>query len=132
MTHCKVTSSFHVTRTAHERRNSSPNFTTTSTGGLLASTGLTRISSSIACRPQVRGHDKKISHNYLTPWSLKRRGHGSPVVKVAESCHEFETSTTEDPPCRGVIPVKSIECSRWCGMLVRRGGGASSGVVLIT
>ncbi|GFW90872.1 hypothetical protein TNCV_2418651 [Trichonephila clavipes] len=34
------------------------------------------------------------------------------------ACHEFEPSTTEDPPCRGAMHVKSVESSkssRWCG-----------------
>ncbi|GFT19474.1 hypothetical protein TNCV_2533781 [Trichonephila clavipes] len=37
-----------------------------------------------------------------------------------QRCHEFEPSTTKDPPCRGKVPVKSIESSsvlllEWCG-----------------
>ncbi|GFW60609.1 kinesin-like protein KIF11 [Trichonephila clavipes] len=43
-------------------------------------------------------------------------------------CHEFEPSTTKDPPCRAAMHVKSVER---CGVVVRR-GGASSGVVHVT
>ncbi|GFU71340.1 hypothetical protein TNCV_4280331 [Trichonephila clavipes] len=56
-------------------------------------------------------------------------GRGSLVVKVTDSWpeyHEIETSTTEDPPCRGVRCIfKYIEAqmsSRWCGGEVRRRG----------
>ncbi|GFY10671.1 hypothetical protein TNCV_2194921 [Trichonephila clavipes] len=54
-------------------------------------------------------------------------GRGSLVVKVTDSCptcHEFQPSTSEDPPCRGVMHVKSIEdqtSTRWCSVEVRRG-----------
>ncbi|GFU81022.1 hypothetical protein TNCV_1277671 [Trichonephila clavipes] len=27
------------------------------------------------------------------------------------ACHEFESSTTKDPPCRGAMHVKSVESS---------------------
>ncbi|GFY28248.1 hypothetical protein TNCV_4395821 [Trichonephila clavipes] len=36
----------------------------------------------------------------------------SAPVKVSDRgwpCHEFEPSTTEDPPCRGAIHVESVE-----------------------
>ncbi|GFV44851.1 hypothetical protein TNCV_1340591 [Trichonephila clavipes] len=39
---------------------------------------------------------------------------GSRVTKVSDRgwhCHEFEPSTTKDPPCRGAMPVKSVETS---------------------
>ncbi|GFS49935.1 hypothetical protein TNCV_821991 [Trichonephila clavipes] len=26
-----------------------------------------------------------------------------------EACHEFEPSTTKDPPCRGAMHIKSVE-----------------------
>ncbi|GFT17416.1 hypothetical protein TNCV_4806801 [Trichonephila clavipes] len=41
-------------------------------------------------------------------------GHGSQVIKITDSwlmCHEFEPSTTEDPPYRGTMHVKSVESS---------------------
>ncbi|GFU46213.1 hypothetical protein TNCV_2155491 [Trichonephila clavipes] len=41
-----------------------------------------------------------------------RNGRGSRVVKVTDSglpCHEFEPSTTKDPPCRAAMHVKSVE-----------------------
>ncbi|GFX60031.1 hypothetical protein TNCV_4557121 [Trichonephila clavipes] len=58
-------------------------------------------------------------------------GYGSLVVKVMGSllaCHEFEPSTTENPPYRGAMHVKSIESSNvlplvWCKSWER---GASS------
>ncbi|GFV14574.1 hypothetical protein TNCV_3999251 [Trichonephila clavipes] len=40
-------------------------------------------------------------------------------------CHEFETSTTNDPPCRQryTLNLSRAEASfGWCGMVVRRGG----------
>ncbi|GFW44559.1 hypothetical protein TNCV_4481051 [Trichonephila clavipes] len=39
-------------------------------------------------------------------------GRGSRVVKVSDRgwlCHEFESSTTKDPPCRGAMHVKSVD-----------------------
>ncbi|GFX84065.1 uncharacterized protein TNCV_4858731 [Trichonephila clavipes] len=47
-------------------------------------------------------------------------GHGNLVVKVTDSshmtlcymaCHGFESSTSEDSPCRGAMHVKSVESS---------------------
>ncbi|GFX92043.1 hypothetical protein TNCV_5005071 [Trichonephila clavipes] len=37
-----------------------------------------------------------------------------------QRCHEFEPSTTKDPPCRAAMHVKSVESSNallleWCG-----------------
>ncbi|GFY17170.1 hypothetical protein TNCV_1089461 [Trichonephila clavipes] len=43
---------------------------------------------------------------------LKFGGRGSRVVLVSERgllCHEFEPSTTKDPPCRAAMHVKSVE-----------------------
>ncbi|GFX12349.1 hypothetical protein TNCV_63951 [Trichonephila clavipes] len=38
---------------------------------------------------------------------------GFEVAAVAEfSCHEFEPSTTKDPPCRAAMHVKSVELKR--------------------
>ncbi|GFW37345.1 hypothetical protein TNCV_4498361 [Trichonephila clavipes] len=55
-------------------------------------------------------------HKCFTPL---RGGRGSRVVKASDRdwpCHEFEPSTTKDPPCRAVMHVKSVETSsRWCG-----------------
>ncbi|GFW29180.1 uncharacterized protein TNCV_4132561 [Trichonephila clavipes] len=51
-------------------------------------------------------------------------GRGNRVVKVSDRggpCHEFEPSTTKDPPCRAAMQVKSVESSNvlplvvWCG-----------------
>ncbi|GFW74897.1 hypothetical protein TNCV_2677651 [Trichonephila clavipes] len=39
-------------------------------------------------------------------------GRGTRVVQVSDRglpCHEFEPNTTEDPPCRAVMHVKSVE-----------------------
>ncbi|GFS63080.1 hypothetical protein TNCV_3743311 [Trichonephila clavipes] len=44
------------------------------------------------------------------------------------SCHEFESSTIKDPPCRAAMHVKYVEKRPPIGVVVRR-GGASSGVV---
>ncbi|GFW55668.1 hypothetical protein TNCV_120521 [Trichonephila clavipes] len=49
---------------------------------------------------------------------VSNQGSGNPVVKVSDlgwRWHEFELSTTKDPPCKVVV----------------RRGGASSGVVLV-
>ncbi|GFX53597.1 hypothetical protein TNCV_2327121 [Trichonephila clavipes] len=54
---------------------------------------------------------------------MLKRGRGSLVIKVMDSwldCHEFEPSTTEDPPDRGSMHIKSVESSNvlplvWCG-----------------
>ncbi|GFV72150.1 hypothetical protein TNCV_2460821 [Trichonephila clavipes] len=62
---------------------------------------------------------------------------GSPVVKVLDRglpCHEFEPRATKVPPCRAAIHVNLLRAetsSRWCGVVVRR-GGASSSVVPVT
>ncbi|GFU62466.1 hypothetical protein TNCV_2204011 [Trichonephila clavipes] len=50
--------------------------------------------------------------------------HGSLVVKVSDRgllCHGFEPSTNKDPPCWGVMHVKSVESPNvlplmWCGI----------------
>ncbi|GFV93558.1 hypothetical protein TNCV_1988701 [Trichonephila clavipes] len=50
----------------------------------------------------------------------------SRVVKVSDRgwpCHEFEPSTTKDPPCREAMHVKSVENSNvlplvWCRSVV--------------
>ncbi|GFV91575.1 hypothetical protein TNCV_770411 [Trichonephila clavipes] len=58
-----------------------------------------------------------------------------PLPQVSDRglpCHEFEPSTTKDPPCRVAMRVKSVELKRPpVGVVVRR-GGASSGVVHVT
>ncbi|GFT66609.1 hypothetical protein TNCV_2575061 [Trichonephila clavipes] len=71
-------------------------------------------------------------------WSLTRndrRGRGSRVVghRIVAGFNEFEPSTTKDLPCRQrCTPIVSRwTSSRWCGVVVRR-GGASSGVVHAT
>ncbi|GFX82350.1 hypothetical protein TNCV_2870311 [Trichonephila clavipes] len=49
-----------------------------------------------------------------------------------QACHEFDPSTTKDPPCRARLNLSRAETSsRWCGVVVRR-GGAISGVVHVT
>ncbi|GFW17798.1 dimer_Tnp_hAT domain-containing protein [Trichonephila clavipes] len=51
-----------------------------------------------------------------------------------QACLEFEPSATKDPPSRGAMHVKSVEAqtsTRWCGVVIRR-GGSSSGVVFVT
>ncbi|GFX28194.1 uncharacterized protein TNCV_15331 [Trichonephila clavipes] len=56
-----------------------------------------------------------------------RRPHGSLMVKETDSwlmCPAFEPSSTEDPPCRKVMHVKSVQCSNvlpfvWCGSYER-------------
>ncbi|GFU56207.1 uncharacterized protein TNCV_712661 [Trichonephila clavipes] len=56
-------------------------------------------------------------------------GRSSRVLKVSDHgwpCHEFESSTTKDPPCRAVMHVKSVVISNvlpLVGVVVRRGGG---------
>ncbi|GFS52908.1 hypothetical protein TNCV_330691 [Trichonephila clavipes] len=48
---------------------------------------------------------------YICPRHMQC-GRGSRVLKVSDrgwSCHEFEPSTTKEPPCREAMHVKSIE-----------------------
>ncbi|GFT17607.1 hypothetical protein TNCV_2587211 [Trichonephila clavipes] len=63
-----------------------------------------------------------ISQYYISVvW--KRFPSGGRVVRVPNHgwpCHEFEPSTTKDPPCREAMHVKSVESSNvlplmWCG-----------------
>ncbi|GFU72928.1 hypothetical protein TNCV_4636621 [Trichonephila clavipes] len=47
--------------------------------------------------------------SFLLPVDCDR---GSRVVYVSDHgllCHEFEPSTTKDPPCRAAMPIKSVE-----------------------
>ncbi|GFX61446.1 hypothetical protein TNCV_823521 [Trichonephila clavipes] len=37
-----------------------------------------------------------------------------------QRCHEFEPSTTKDPPCRAAMHVKSQTSSCWSGVVVKR------------
>ncbi|GFU50257.1 uncharacterized protein TNCV_300901 [Trichonephila clavipes] len=64
-----------------------------------------------------------------------KMGRGSRVVKVSDRgwpYHEFEPSTTKDPPCRAVMHEIFRELKRPpVGVVVGR-GGASSGVVHVT
>ncbi|GFW39755.1 hypothetical protein TNCV_4522451 [Trichonephila clavipes] len=59
-------------------------------------------------------------------YSTTRGGLGSRVVKVSDRgwpYHEFEPSTTKDPPCRDAMHVKSVRAqtsSSKCGVVVRR------------
>ncbi|GFX17496.1 hypothetical protein TNCV_3410961 [Trichonephila clavipes] len=76
-------------------------------------------------------------HNYVYDVATKCCRHGNLMVKVTDSwpeCHEFKTSATEDPSCRGLMHFKAATAQtspHWCDVVVRR-GGVSSGVVLIT
>ncbi|GFW15155.1 hypothetical protein TNCV_173021 [Trichonephila clavipes] len=106
--------------------------TTTPTGGRLSSRQISRAtetSRNITARVNERDISGDI-HYFLG-------GRGSRVVLVSDrglSCHEFEPSTTKDPPCRAAYTLnlsRAEMSSRWCGMVVRR-GGASSGVVHVT
>ncbi|GFU74634.1 hypothetical protein TNCV_4629051 [Trichonephila clavipes] len=47
-----------------------------------------------------------LSHHFDIVKSLNGR-----LSADLRACHEFEPSTTKDPPCRGVMHVKSIESS---------------------
>ncbi|GFX49050.1 hypothetical protein TNCV_786061 [Trichonephila clavipes] len=49
------------------------------------------------------------------------------------ACHEFETSTVEDPQCRGRCSKNLLMLKRSpVGVVWKLGKGASSGVVLVT
>ncbi|GFW72818.1 hypothetical protein TNCV_1266611 [Trichonephila clavipes] len=86
------------------------------------------------CTTEIR---KRITMANTCLIAIRRSGHGSRMVKVSDCgwcCHEFESSTTKDPPFRGAMHVKPIESSkssRWCGVVARR-GDASSGVIHVT
>ncbi|GFS98909.1 hypothetical protein TNCV_3528811 [Trichonephila clavipes] len=61
-------------------------------------------------------NDQEIAPMQLVPWP-SGRGIGS-----WQACHEFDTSTTKDQPCKGVMHVESVESSNllplgWCGNL---------------
>ncbi|GFW91575.1 uncharacterized protein TNCV_4499951 [Trichonephila clavipes] len=50
-------------------------------------------------------------------WPLYPSGQG---IRYWLACHEFELSTTKDPPCRAAMHVKSVDSSNvlpllWCG-----------------
>ncbi|GFS73773.1 hypothetical protein TNCV_1458171 [Trichonephila clavipes] len=50
-------------------------------------------------------------------WAVVARGQGNGSW---QACHEFEPSTTKDPPCREAMHVTSAESSNvlplvWCG-----------------
>ncbi|PRD35321.1 UNVERIFIED_CONTAM: hypothetical protein NCL1_11868 [Trichonephila clavipes] len=66
-----------------------------------------------------------------------KSGRGSLVVKVLDrGWHviEFDPSTSKDPLCRERCTLnlsRAQTSSRWCGVVVRR-GGVSSGVVLVS
>ncbi|GFV19142.1 hypothetical protein TNCV_3223601 [Trichonephila clavipes] len=78
------------------------------------------------CTPVVSHsleHHTDDSAIFLARFHPNLEGCGTLVVKVTDSwpaCHEFEPSTVEDPPCRGAMPVISVEISNvlplvWCG-----------------
>ncbi|GFV71791.1 hypothetical protein TNCV_778081 [Trichonephila clavipes] len=64
-----------------------------------------------------RGLRFRLDDVFKIPLSIISRcycGHGSRVVKVLDRgwpCHEFEPSTTKDPPCRAAMHDKSVENS---------------------
>ncbi|GFW91569.1 hypothetical protein TNCV_4499891 [Trichonephila clavipes] len=54
--------------------------------------------------------------------------------RIMHAGHEFEPSTTKDPPCRERCTLnlsRAQTSSRWCGVVVRK-GGVSSSVVHVT
>ncbi|GFX05775.1 hypothetical protein TNCV_5089651 [Trichonephila clavipes] len=56
---------------------------------------------------------------------LGKEIYGTLIAKTTDSCHELEPSTAENPPCMGAMHVKCVQeetSSRWCGVVVRRGG----------
>ncbi|GFX11308.1 hypothetical protein TNCV_2803721 [Trichonephila clavipes] len=72
------------------------------------------------CPPLVKSIRKTSSFLCLN-------GRGSLVITETDSwpaCHKFEPSTNEDPPCTGVMHVKSLETHKHppFGVEVRRGG----------
>ncbi|GFS76609.1 hypothetical protein TNCV_1622061 [Trichonephila clavipes] len=69
-------------------------------------------------------------------FSIQLASRGIRVVKVSDRgwpCHEFEPSTTKDPPCRTAMHTveSSNASSRWCGMVVRRGGASSGHLTMV-
>ncbi|GFW72855.1 hypothetical protein TNCV_1266981 [Trichonephila clavipes] len=60
-------------------------------------------------------YKEKCSVNYSDYLTYILSGdRGSLMVKITDSwlsCHEFEPSTTKDPPCREAMRVKSVESS---------------------
>ncbi|GFX63878.1 hypothetical protein TNCV_4345931 [Trichonephila clavipes] len=48
----------------------------------------------------------------LSAEGQRQTNHATQPVKVSDRglpCHEFEPSTTKDPPCRAAMHVKSVE-----------------------
>ncbi|GFT17325.1 hypothetical protein TNCV_4806241 [Trichonephila clavipes] len=82
------------------------NYHTTPTEELWASTDLTCISSSVPLVPNPRYADRYPSVGHVIP--------NCPMLKVTElECHEFEPSTTEDPPSWGgycTLNLQRLEC----------------------
>ncbi|GFX38249.1 uncharacterized protein TNCV_3838451 [Trichonephila clavipes] len=75
------------------------------------------------------GYKMKMPYNDSQSQKPSGQGIGSWLA-----CHEFEPSTIKDWSRRGEMHVKSVESSnvtRWCYVVVGR-GGASSDVVLVT
>ncbi|GFX12113.1 hypothetical protein TNCV_2998961 [Trichonephila clavipes] len=72
----------------------------------------------------------RILTNHKSLYRKAYDGRNSLVIKATDSwlaCHEFESTTTEDPPCNRVMHVKSVDAptsSRWCVGEVRREGAA--------
>ncbi|GFU83547.1 hypothetical protein TNCV_4218071 [Trichonephila clavipes] len=50
-------------------------------------------------------------HDCTSNSLVMEMGCGSPVVNIQpwQACHEFDPSTTKDPPCRAAMHVKSVE-----------------------
>ncbi|GFV06575.1 hypothetical protein TNCV_2948971 [Trichonephila clavipes] len=62
-----------------------------------------------------------------TPSEMRNilKSRGSRVVKVSDRgwhCHEFEPSTTKDPPCRDAMHIKSVEGSNVLALVCGRLG----------
>ncbi|GFU61964.1 hypothetical protein TNCV_4022491 [Trichonephila clavipes] len=82
---------------------------------VVAPTGGFKLSSSSSDRGvKLRVYRGPRSSIYYSRNNDHCGGRGNLVVEKSDSwlvCHEFEPSTTEDPPCRGAMYVKNVESS---------------------
>ncbi|GFW06863.1 hypothetical protein TNCV_3289621 [Trichonephila clavipes] len=65
----------------------------------------------LSCDVNITHAHSKCAFKFFV-YQHMQRGHGSRGVQVTDRglpCHEFEPSTTKDPPCKAAMHVKSVE-----------------------
>ncbi|GFT62119.1 hypothetical protein TNCV_3812701 [Trichonephila clavipes] len=78
---------------------------------------LSRIQNTTFVMPNITDYPDMGLRTVLTVRMPKVSDRGLP-------CHKFEPSTTKDPPCKAAMHnlLRAETSSRWCGVVVRRGG----------